>query len=148
MIRYVLISAIILLCACSKQQEAVATPPGDRAPKTPHGGIAVDLGDYNLETLVDQPKGTLEIYVLDDDLENFIRIAQTQMIVSLNDQGDSTSLTLEAIANPATGETVGSTSYFAGSSEWIKTHPHFQAVASKVVIRASEFNRVSFTYPP
>ena len=142
------LAALLLLAGCAKAPAPQPAATQEHAPKTPHGGQAVEVGDFNLEAVIDPSKGSVEIYVLDDDLENFIRISQPQLKLVLTDQASTAELVLPAIASAATGETVGSTSYFAGESAWVRAHPHFHAVIEKVGIRGSDFSGVSFGYPP
>ena len=43
----------------------------------PHGGTPVVLGNeaYHLELVVDAASGTLQVYVLDGEMENFVRVS-------------------------------------------------------------------------
>ena len=48
--------------------------------KSPHGGIVVDAGDdYRIEFVRDADTGVLTAYILDDEMEDFIRIADKSL---------------------------------------------------------------------
>jgi hypothetical protein len=84
--------------------------------QAPRGGVLLELGPHgsghNLE-LLENPEGKLEIYVLDAHAENHIRISQPFLELSLIDANRSANpLVLQAIADAATGETVGNTALF------------------------------------
>ena len=63
----------------------------------PHGS------GHNLELLLNN-KGEFEIFILDAHAENYVRIAQSTIELNLAD--NNRTLTLNAIPDPATGETV------------------------------------------
>jgi len=84
--------------------------------QAPRGGVLLELGPHgsghNLE-LLENPEGKLEIYVLDAHAENHVRISQPFLELSLIDaNGSANPLLLQAIADAATGETVGNTALF------------------------------------
>ena len=56
-------------------------------------------------------------------------------------------LDLEAVANPATGETVGDTSLFQGQADWLKATPEFDAVLKSITVRGTTFSDVKFNFP-
>lgn len=91
------------------------------------GGILYELGKHgsghNLE-LVTNDMGQLELFALDAHAENYVRIAQKQINLRLSDSNESiTILPLHAVADPATGETVGNTSLFRSASPVIDLLP-------------------------
>jgi hypothetical protein len=55
-------------------------------------------------------------------------------------------LTLAAVANPATGETVGNTSQFEIQADWLKTSGAFSGIVT-VEIKGTKFEKVSFALP-
>lgn len=115
----------------------------------PHGGAPVVLGDeaFHLEFVSDAETGTLTAYVMDGHMENFIRVPNKAITIDVK-QGDKTeSLSLQPVANNATGETVGDTSQFAASADWLKTATNFDAVIPSIEIREQVYTNVSFNYP-
>ena len=94
---------------------------GSHAHHAPHGGTLVLLGDhgtgFHLELLLDE-NGTLEAYVLDGEAENFVRISQEEFeIETKGEEGAEKTISLEAVADPATEETVGDTSFFRANEQ-------------------------------
>ena len=72
----------------------------------PHGGTPVVLGNeaYHLELLLDSASGTLQAYVLDGEMENFIRCDAGTLEIDVQVGGQSKALVLTAVANPAVGD--------------------------------------------
>jgi hypothetical protein len=112
----------------------------------PHGGTAVVLGDetFHLEFVRDAETGTLDAYVLDGHLENFIRVTNTAFSIEV--KGGQT-LVFNAQTNAATGESLGDSSYFLAQADWLRTTSNFQAVIPALQIRGSSFTNVSFSFP-
>ena len=152
--------AVLLLCTfagCSKHSEHKdysKAPGGDahaghnhggHAHTAPHGGTLVELGDhaYNIELLRDPATGKLTAWILDAHAENFVRIASPALELVAMPGGKFTPLSLAAVANPATGETVGSTSQFEVQADWLKTSGPFSGIVT-VEIRGTKFEKVAF----
>jgi hypothetical protein len=152
--------AVLLLCAfagCSKHSEHKdysKAPGGDahaghnhggHAHNAPHGGILVELGNhaFNVELLRDPATGKLTAWILDAHAENFVRIASPAIEVVAMPGGKFTPLSLAAVANPATGETVGSTSQFEVQADWLKTSGPLTGIFT-VEIRGTKFEKVGF----
>ena len=150
--------AALILCvltACSKKSEHKDysnVPPGhdhnahaSHAHTAPHGGTLVEIGEhaYNLELLRDATTGKLTAWILDGHAENFVRIkTQTLELVAMPG-GKFTPLTLQAVANPSTGETVGDTSQFEVQADWLKTTANFSGIFT-VEIKGTKFEKVEF----
>jgi hypothetical protein len=144
-----LLAAGFLAAGCGKSDS------GGAGPKTqmhrdvpPHGGTPVALGDdYNLELVRDADAGTLSAYVLDDEMEDFIRSGDPAITIVARVGSEERTLVLAAVANPATGETVGSTSLFQVQADWLKTAGSFEGKLRSLTIRGSTFTDVSFNFP-
>jgi hypothetical protein len=114
----------------------------------PHGGTPVPLGDdYNLELVRDPSDGTLSGYVLDDEMEDFIRSSSSSITIVAKFGGHTHALVLGAVPNPATGETVGDTSLFQGQADWLKATPSFEGNLASLTIRKTTFTDISFSFP-
>jgi hypothetical protein len=114
----------------------------------PHGGTPIALGDdYRLELVRDAAAGTLSAYVLDDEMEEFIRIPAPSLTLLVRLQGEDRPLVLAAVANSGTGETVGDTSLFQGQADWIRTTPAFAGRVQALSIRGTAFTGVPFQFP-
>jgi hypothetical protein len=135
---------------CSKSHEHQATAAAHaHEHKAPHGGTAVVLGNeaYHLEFVHTPATGTLTAYVLDAHMENFIRLNLPSFDVVANVSGETRPLTFRAVANSATGETVGDTSQFEVQADWLKSTTNFTATLKSLTIRGTGFTDVSFSIP-
>ena len=87
---------------------------GHHVHTAPHGGELYELGPhgsgFNFELFLNQ-NGKLDLYVLDAHAENFVRIEQSDITISMTED-NSTILSLIAVTDSATGETIGNTSRF------------------------------------
>ena len=111
----------------------------------PHGGKLVEVGDhqFNVELVLDRETGRLAAYVLDGHAENFVRIVQPAIEVRLKEP--TRGLLLTAVANPATGETVGNTSQFEATAPWLKSAGDVAGEIVRLEIRGATFSALSFS---
>ena len=147
MARWRSVLAFAALAGCSRQGPPAAAARHHHHP--PHGGTAVALGDeaYHLELVLGPERGTLDAYVLDGEMENFVRCADRSILASLRVSGTSRELALGAVANPVTGETVGDTAQFEGTADWLRGVTSFDGTIQSVTIRGSRFSDVAFSFP-
>jgi|SRR5580698_4085575 hypothetical protein len=138
-----LLAAALVLGGCAKK-EVVAM----HKDQPPHGGTPVALGDtYHLEFVLDADSGTLSAYLLDDEMEGFVRSGMTSFEVAAKAGGAEQVLEFKPVANPATGETVGDTALFMAQAGWLKTAKTFDAVIKSVTIDGTTFTHVGFNFP-
>jgi hypothetical protein len=146
-----LVSALAALAGgCGKGPQGSASDERPQLHKDvpPHGGTPVALGDdYNLELVRDPAEGSLSGYVLDDEMEDFVRSSSGSITIVARFGGRTETLVLAAVANPATGETVGDTSLFQGRADWLKATSSFDGTLVGVTIRKTTFANVSFSFP-
>ena len=150
-----LVSAALLaglIAACNKTADTpAATPPTVHKHEhhPPHGGTPVVLGEeaYHLELVRDAAAGKLQAYVLDGEMENFIRSADPSLQIVAFVNGKKEPLELKAVADLATGEKVGDTSLFEGQADWLKTTGEFDATLIGITIRGTKFDNVPFNFP-
>jgi hypothetical protein len=144
----VMLVSAIAVAACSKAPTP-SGPPHLHVDHPPHGGTAVVLGDeaYQIELVLDAASGTLQAYVLDGEMEDFIRSGVPSIEIAATVAGESRTVVLAAVANPATGETVGDTSLFEGKAEWLKAAKEFDGVIRTITIRETTFTGVKFNFP-
>lgn len=105
----------------------------------------IEIGEhaYNLELVRDAATGKLTAYVLDGHAENFVRIKPAAIELVAIVGGERRPLTLRAVANPATGESVGDTSQFEGEADWLKRTAEFPGTINALEIRGTTFNDVA-----
>ena len=141
--------ALPLLLAAGCSREPSASKPGKHEHHPPHGGVPVVLGEeaFHVELVLDASTGQLQAYVFDGELENFIRSAVPSVEIDATVAGAPRTLILNAVANPATGETVGDTSLFQGQADWLKSAREWDGVFRSITIRGTTFTDVKFNYP-
>jgi hypothetical protein len=137
---------------CSKPEPAapaVSAPPAKHEHKAPHNGTPVVLGNEacHLELVRDAASGTLQAYVLDGEMENFIRANTPSLEIVATVNGAPQTLVLKPVANAVTGETVGDTSLFETKADWLKTTAQFDATLKTITVRGTTFTDVKFNFP-
>ncbi len=151
LVTLLLIVPLGLVVGCGKKEpEATAAKsPPKHEHKPPHGGTPVVLGDeiYHVELVLDAATGKLQAFVFDGELENFIRSAVPAIEIDAAVNGQPRTVVLSAVANPATGETVGDTSLFEGQADWLKAAKEFDATLKIITIRGTTFADVKFNFP-
>ena len=143
-------AALAPFAGCARQPPAAAAAaPRRHEHHPPHGGTPVVLGDeaYHLELVRDPGAGVLQVFILDGEMENFIRAAMPSFTIEATVGGETRRLTLQAVPDPATGETVGDTALFSAEAEWLRTAGSFDGVVKSVTIRGSTFTDVAFNFP-
>jgi hypothetical protein len=115
----------------------------------PHGGTAVVLGDeaFHVEFVHDPAEGLFDAFVLDGHMEEFVRLKMESFTVTAKVGEKTEELQFMAKANEGTGETVGDTSQFTASAEWLKTATNFDAVISSLTVGEGSFTNVNFNFP-
>ncbi len=146
--------ATVLLCtlaACGKKDDHAGHDHAAHSDQkhvhtAPHGGTLFEIGEhaYNLELLRDAATGKLTAWVLDGHAENFVRLSIPAIELVAMPGGKFTPLTLKAVANPATGETVGDTSQFEVQADWLKTTGEFAGIFT-IEIKGTKFEKVAYT---
>ncbi len=147
----VLAFPLLLVAGCGKNSAdaSASAKPHKHEHHPPHGGTPVVLGDevYHLELVRDPAAGKLQAFVLDGEMENFIRSAAPSFEIDATVDGAPQVLVLKATANPATGETVGDSALFEAQADWLKTANDFDATMKSIAIRGTTFADVKFNFP-
>jgi hypothetical protein len=146
-----LAAVAVALAGCNDQPapKTAGAPPPKHEHKPPHGGTPVELGkeEFHVELVRDAAAGRLTAYVMDGELENFVRIAEPTLAIAVKGPGGATNLVLRAVANPATGETVGDTAQFDGDAAWLRERAVFDAAFPLLKIRGRAYTNVDFNFP-
>ena len=144
-----LLVALMVGCGQSGDERKPPAPPVHHEHMAPHGGTAVELGkeEFHLELVVDAVAGRLTGYVLDGELETFIRIPAPSLRLNVRLNGVDQPLDLVSVANPATGEKAGDTSQFEAVADWLKSTPRFDARLVEITVRGKTYRDVSFNFP-
>src|SRR5882757_2198315 len=97
-----LLLPLAFVTGCGKQspESAAAAKPAKHEHHPPHGGTPVVLGDevYHVELVLDAAAGKLQAFVLDGEMENFIRSAAPSFDIVASVNGAPQTLTLKAVA--------------------------------------------------
>jgi hypothetical protein len=142
-------AAAALFAGCGHpQNNSSDKAPSMHVDTPPHGGTPVALGDdYKIEFVLDESAGTLQAYLLDDEMENFIRITPPSFDLAVKLPSHDEVLHFLAIANTATGEKVGSTALFEARADWLKTTKTFDGVLKEINVKGTVFSNVVFNFP-
>jgi hypothetical protein len=145
----VLFAAFVAAVGCSKSPPASTAAPAKHEHRAPHGGTPVALGKeaYHLELVRDAAAGKMSAFVLDGEMENFIRVPAPEFEIVATVGGQPRPLVFKAVPNSATGETVGDTAQFDASADWLKNTDSFDAVLTKLEIKGTPFTAVAFNFP-
>lgn len=142
---------LLLVAGCAKKSPApsAAAAPARHEHHAPHGGTPVVLGNeaYHLELVLDPAAGKLQAFILDGEMENFIRSSAPSFEVLATVAGKSEPLLFVAVADSATGEKIGDTALFEATAPWLKTTHSFDGVLTKLEIRGTAFTGVAFNFP-
>ena len=143
-----LISLSVVGCTEHQHDESCESHGGLHVHEPLLGGQLMALGEhgsgYNLELLIDE-KNRLSVYILDAHAENFIRIEQGSLQVDLSD-GNKTSVILDAVADSATGETVGNTSHFQSKGTVENLLP-LKGLIQMIEIGSKQYSAIEFFFP-
>ena len=114
-----------------------------------NGGVPIVIGneEFHLELVHASGGSVIRAYVLDGHMEDYVRISQAsfEMTIKLTDM--ERELVFHAVADRATGETVGDTALFRAEAEWLKEVAKFNGVISVITIRSKTFENVEFNLP-
>lgn len=148
---FLALAASLLSSSCSKSSPDTAAAPGPHKHEhhPPHGGTPVVLGNelYHLELVRDQAAGKLQVFVLDGEMENFVRCSAPTLEIYATAGSEAHALVLQGVANAATGETVGDTSLFEAQADWLKSTAVFDATLKSITLRGTTFSDVKFNFP-
>ena len=144
----ILIALFVVGCAEHQHDESRGSHGGLHVHEPLLGGQLMALGEhgsgYNLELLIDE-NNHFSVYILDAHAENFVRIEQESLQMNLSDE-NTTSLILHAVADSATGETVGNTSHFKTKGTVEKFLP-LNGIIEMIEIGSKQYSEIEFFFP-
>jgi hypothetical protein len=122
--------------------------PKPHQDQPPHGGTAIGLGDdqFNVELVRDAASGTLKAYILDGEMEEYVRIKAKVLELVVEHDGRPETLKLLPVADAATGETVGDTCLFQARADWLKRVDHFKGTLRSLAVQDQTFKAVPFAF--
>lgn len=129
--------------------ESVKHDENEHEHHAPHNGTLVVFGDEfaHLEMVLDSESGRLTAYSLDGEAEYAVRLKQESVEIAIVLDGNNIVLTLNAVDNPLTGETIGDTSEFTAQSDMLKGVKSFKGNVIMINTKGAEFKDVEFSFP-
>jgi len=118
--------------------------------EAPRGGTLIALGDHmgHFEVVLDADTGRFTVYALDGHVENPVRMEQESFTWTLRTSvEDEIEVTLAAVANPLTGETVGDTSQFEVVDERLQGLESFQMMIPAFEFRGIDVSAMHVPFP-
>ncbi len=147
---FLLVTGLVLsLGGCGRPQRPSESNAHQHKDQPPHGGTTVALGDdaFHVEFVRDMEAGKLSAYVLDDEMEQFVRGGSPGFTVVARVGGGERVLEFKPVADSATGETLTSTSLYEASAPWLKTTSEFDAVLKGLSVHDQGVADVPFNFP-
>jgi hypothetical protein len=145
---FILFTLFVVGCTEHQHDESCGSHGGLHVHEPLLGGQLMALGEhgsgYNLELLIDE-NNRFSVYILDAHAENFVRIEQESLQVNLSDENKA-SITLHAVADSATGETVGNTSHFQSKGTVEKFLP-LNGIIEMIEIGSKQYSEIEFFFP-
>jgi len=102
---------------------------------------------YHVELVRNTDEGKLDAYILDGEMEEFVRIVQPEIECVVTTGSDRRTILFHAVADRASGETVGDTSFFEATGDWVKSTNVFDGVFKSIQVKGSRFSEVVFNFP-
>ena len=127
------------------------------APRPPHGGALVKLGDNeaHLEFLLDSDDGWLSMYMWDGEARDPVRsnAEQIGMIVTVHNdelpaEQRTFTLSLSPVESLVTGDVVGDSAHFEAQNDRFVDLEALDGVIPHLTVLGSDFQDVAFQYPP
>jgi hypothetical protein len=142
-----LAAALLWTAACGRA--AIPAPPISAAQEhhPPHGGALVGLGDFaQVELVLDGNAGSVTAYILDGEAEESVRLKQSSLLLAIDTAGSGAPQVLELSARTdiLTGETVGDSSEFYGTSQSLVGMKNIRGRIVDVRVKGQDFRDVRF----
>ena len=138
------------LSGCSRVEHHDGGPAGaGHAHTAKHGGAAAEVGEeqYHIEFTYAETAGVLQAYLMDGELENYVRIAAPSFAAVARAGDREYPLVFGAIANAATGETVGDSALFEVRADWLAAQPALKLSVPALVIKGHRFTDLAVDLP-
>ncbi len=115
----------------------------------PNGGTGITLGDEeaHIELLRDAATGKMKAWILAPHMSGYTRVKQETLEITAKVGGEEKTLVFKAQPNTATGETVGSSSFFEAEADWLKTTDTFEGTLKQLDIKGKVYSGVAISFP-
>jgi hypothetical protein len=138
------------LAGCGKSDDdAAGHHDAHHGHQPKNGGELIEVGghEFNLELKREGDSGKLTAWVLDAHAENYVRIPAPSFELALTTPAGTPPLVFHAVANAASGETVGDTAQFEARAEWLKTTAKFSGQVKTLTLRGKTFTNLPVEFP-
>jgi hypothetical protein len=137
----------LALAGCSKHHDHAKSSHGrhDHTDDARHGGVPVMLGDeaYHVEFTFGDAPGTLQAYIFDAHMKDYVRIAAASFAATAKIGEVEHQLVFNAVANPATGETMGSTALFEARVPTLSGRPALTLSVPALTVKTHTYINVT-----
>lgn len=140
----------LLAGACGDPPQPVDTPSSNaHVHRAPHGGALFALPGAlaHVELVFQRAQGRVELYLLDAHAQGPLRSTQHQIELRLAPELGPQPLHLRAQASALTGEAVGDSSSFVGTSEALVGRDAWTGELALVVLLGQRYERVALVWP-
>ena len=120
---------------------------GEYLRRFPRHEVAIAEEFFNAELLLNSETGELRVYLLDSHAENPVRVAQETIDLTVQLDSVTHELSLPAVADALTEETVGDSSQFAIQSSALVGVSAFQGSFGRIEGRGEVFESTAFAFP-
>ncbi|MEZ5978704.1 MAG: hypothetical protein R3F34_10840 [Planctomycetota bacterium] len=112
------------------------------------GGMLVVLAPEfaNVELLLDEATGRVDLWALDAHAENTVKLTQPFVTLEVDGADGAFELQLDAVPSALSLETVGDTSHFAGTDARLAGLETFSGTLGHIRSRGRDFPSTPFTY--
>jgi hypothetical protein len=148
----VLAAILPFVAGCGDSGSAVSQKSShghDHAHGPPHGGTPVLIEEHkiHLELVRDPSAGVMQAYVLDDHLEKYIAVPETNFTLTANIAGRTEQLEFQRAPNPSDGKLPSASSVFEGRAEWVKSAASFDGLFPAITLNGQTFTNINFPFP-
>jgi hypothetical protein len=121
----------------------------DHVQGPPHGGTPVLIAEhkFHLELVRDPASGVMQAYVLDDHMEEYVAVPETNFTLTASISGRTEKLDLLRLPNPADGKLTSASFLFEGRAEWVKAATNFDGLISTITLKGQTYTNISFPFP-
>jgi hypothetical protein len=121
----------------------------DHAHGPPHGGTPVLVAEhkFHLELVRDGAAGLMQAYVLDDHLEKYVAVRETNFMLRATFAGRTESVEFKRAPNPSDKKLPAASSLFEARADWIKAATNFNGVVPTITLNRQTFTNITFAFP-
>jgi hypothetical protein len=114
-----------------------------------HGGVTVELGDeeFHVEFAWAGTAGVIQAYILDGELENYVRVATESFSATVTLEGAERPLVFHAVGNSATGESAGDTALFEARADWLAARPALRVSVPSLSVKGRTYPNLFLELP-